>query len=84
MAEKANLPRGWREEGRGIRGGERSVECQALSAAPAMNPAEVAAMSLIPQAEAPMAAAKAERMVMASRIQKFRLRLFLSIAIGVL
>ena len=46
---------------------------------PAAQPVAIAATSDIPQADAPIAAAKADRMVIASLIQKLRLKLFLFI-----
>ncbi len=48
---------------------------------PAAQPVAIAATSDIPQADAPIAAAKADRMVIASLIQKLRLKLFLFIVV---
>lgn len=50
-----------------------------MSMLPATQPVAIAATSDIPQADAPIAAAKADRMVIASLIQKLRLKLFLFI-----
>lgn len=61
--------------------GETEGGFYALSMLPAAQPVAIAATSDIPQADAPIAAAKADRMVIASLIQKLRLKLFLFIVV---